>query len=180
MLNAVRLLADFIDSLPIEEGPESTEDHEGFLHPIKFSGAVREASLNVLIRDHDQVKFEEKKARIKAMADKYNLQYGEGTCKITVKDYYSNMAVYLAKTPKVVEIAKQAYKDCGLEVNIRPIRGGTDGARLSAHGLPCPNLFTGGFNFHGVFECIPVPSLLKAEEVTIAIGKLSAGVQSLE
>ncbi|EJW99696.1 peptidase T, partial [gut metagenome] len=161
MINALRLITHFIDSMPPEEVPEKTEGYEGFYHPIRIEGGVEEASLLMLIRDHDRRHFELRKRALKAKEADYQ-SYGEGVCTISIKDQYFNMREYLDPVPAVMEIARAAYRAVGVTPRERPVRGGTDGSRLSERGLPCPNLFTGGLNFHGIYECLPVESLEKA------------------
>ena len=178
MVNALRLVMHLMNSMPADEVPEKTEGYEGFYHPIRVEGGVEEATLLMLIRDHDRRRFESRKAALQAREAEYNA-YGEGTCTISIKEQYLNMQEYLQDVPAVMELARAAYRAAGITPRERPIRGGTDGARLSERGLPCPNLFTGGLNFHGIYECLPVESLEKSAEVTIRLAELSARMQSL-
>lgn len=178
MVNALRLVMHLMNSMPADEVPEKTEGYEGFYHPIRVEGGVEEATLLMLIRDHDRRRFESRKAVLQAREAEYN-SYGEGTCTISIKEQYLNMQEYLQDVPAVMELARAAYRAAGITPRERPIRGGTDGARLSERGLPCPNLFTGGLNFHGIYECLPVESLEKSAEVTIRLAELSARMQSL-
>ncbi len=178
MVNALRLVTHLMNSMPADEVPEKTEGYEGFYHPIRVEGGVEEATLLMLIRDHDRRRFESRKAALQAREAEYNA-YGEGTCTISIKEQYLNMQEYLQDVPAVMELARAAYRAAGITPRERPIRGGTDGARLSERGLPCPNLFTGGLNFHGIYECLPVESLEKSAEVTIRLAELSARMQSL-
>ncbi len=178
MVNALRLAAHFVESLPRDESPERTEGREGFFHPIRIEGGVEEASVILLVRDHDADAFEVRKSRLIAMAEDYE-RYGKGTCSIVIRDQYYNMKQYLAPTPSVLALARRAMRRAGVTPVEVPVRGGTDGARLSETGLPCPNIFTGGLNFHGVYECLPIPSLLKSQETVIEMAKLSAEVTEL-
>ncbi len=178
MVNAALLLNDFIRSLPRDETPEKTEGYEGFYHLIRIEGGVEQASAIVLIRDHDRDAFEVRKSRFVARAEDFN-RHGRGRVMVRVKDQYYNMAEKLRETPAVLRLARSAMESVGVSVIERPIRGGTDGARLTMLGLPCPNLFTGGFNFHGPFECLPVGAFLKAYEVALEIVSRSARVRTL-
>lgn len=179
MLNALRLCSDFVTKLPMDESPETTEGHEGFMHPNKMEGSVREAHLTVILRDHDNAKLADKKARFAALCETYNAQYGEGTCEVSIVDQYENMKTYLDPVPKVCDIAREAFRNCGLDVIEEPVRGGSDGSRLCVMGLPCPNYFAGGLNFHGVFEYLPVNSMLKAQEVVIETARLAGKLDSI-
>lgn len=154
MVNAQNVAMEFHSLLPETERPEHTEGREGFFHLTEMSGRVEEASLSYIIRDHDRAKFEEKKTLIKTAAETVNARYGAGTVEITVRDSYYNMLEKIEPHMHLIETAKQAISDNGMVPVTVPIRGGTDGARLSFDGIPCPNLGTGGFHFHGVFECI--------------------------
>lgn len=180
MVNAIRFAAKFIERLPADMSPETTEGHEGFLHPNKVTGSVVSATVRILIRDHDRALYEAKKQILRDIAAAMNAEYPQAPVTVEIKDSYENMKPYLDRAPKVLEIVRAAYRDAGLEPIEEPIRGGTDGARLSAKGLPCPNVFTGGMNFHGIYECIPVRSLEKAAEVALCLARRSAGVKSLD
>lgn len=180
MVNAVRYAAKLIDRLPMAEAPETTEGHEGFFHPNMSRGTVVEAVVRILVRDHDRARYEEKKAFLEKLVGDMRAEYPQAQFSIEIRDSYENMKPYLDRAPKVLEIVREAYRACGLEPVEAPIRGGTDGARLSARGLPCPNVFTGGMNFHGVYECLPVKSLEKSAEVAVMLAKKSAGVKSLQ
>lgn len=180
MVNSLRYAAKFIDMLPAEMSPEHTEGHEGFLHPNHAEGDVVSTTVRILIRDHDRAKYEEKKEILRSIAKRMNELYPEAPCSLEIKDSYQNMRPYLDKSPKVLEIARAAYRAAGLEPIEEPIRGGTDGARLTVKGLPCPNVFTGGMNFHGIYECLPVKSLEKAADVALELARLSASVKSLD
>lgn len=176
MVNALRHLAKFIEQLPAEMSPECTEGYEGFLHPNRASGTVTGALVNILIRDHDKAKYEEKKTLLCDLVETFNREVPKAKVTIEIRDAYENMRPYLEKFPEVLEVAREAYRRAGLTIKEPPVRGGTDGARLSARGLPTPNLFTGGLNYHGIYECLPIPSLCKARDVAVEIAKLSAEV----
>lgn len=180
MVNAIRFAAKFIERLPADMAPETTEGHEGFLHPNKVTGSVVSATVRILIRDHDRGLYEAKKQLLRDIAAQMNAEFPQAPVTVEIKDSYENMKPYLDRAPKVLEIVRSAYRAAGLEPIEEPIRGGTDGARLSAKGLPCPNVFTGGMNFHGIYECIPVRSLEKAAEVALSLARLSAEVKSLD
>lgn len=180
MVNSLRYAAKFIDMLPPLMSPECTSGHEGFVHPQLASGSVVKSTVSVIIRDHDRALFEEKKAMIEGIVDEMRKRFPKVKITLTIKDSYYNMKQVLDKHPKVVAIAREAFKDVGIVPVEAPIRGGTDGARLTYEGLPCPNIFTGGMNFHGVYECLPVKSLLKCRDVAVAIAKRSAQIKTLE
>lgn len=159
MVNSMYLAMEFQSLLPAAQKPEYTDGYEGFFHLLHMEGEVEESRLDYIIRDHDTDKFEQKKARMTAAAEFMNRKYGEGTVALTVKDSYFNMRKCIEPHMYVVERAKAAMKAVGMEPEEVPIRGGTDGARLSYEGLPCPNLCTGGENYHGRFEFIPVEDM---------------------
>lgn len=165
MKNAIIIAQEFNAMLPVEQRPEYTEGYEGFYHIISFKGSVEEADFSYIIRDHDREKFEEKKKFIQTVADFINAKYGEGTCTATVKDQYYNMKEQVLPHWHIVEKAVKAMEEAGIKAKIQPIRGGTDGANLSFMGLPCPNIFAGGLNFHGRLEFVPLESIEKASEV---------------
>lgn len=165
MKNAIIIAQEFNAMLPVEQRPEYTEGYEGFYHIISFKGSVEEADYGYIIRDHDREKFEEKKKFIQTVADFINAKYGEGTCTATVKDQYYNMKEQVLPHWHIVEKAVKAMEEAGIKAKIQPIRGGTDGANLSFMGLPCPNIFAGGLNFHGRLEFVPLESIEKASEV---------------
>ncbi len=167
MINALIIGMEFNGLLPVFDRPEYTEGYEGFYHVMKFEGTVEEASLQYIIRDHDRQKFEHKKAFILDTADFLNKKYGEGTVKIEMKDQYFNMREMVEPVYHTVEIAEQAMRELGILPIIRPIRGGTDGSKLSYMGLPCPNIFAGGHNFHGKYEYITLESMEKATQVIL-------------
>ena len=180
MVNSLRFLAKYIDRLPAEMSPECTSGHEGFVHPNHVEGSVVSSTVRILIRDHDRALYEAKKALLVRIAEELNAEYPQAKLDVRIKDSYENMLTYIERTPKVLDVVREAYRRAGLEPVEEPIRGGTDGARLSAHGLPTPNVFTGGLNFHGVYECLPVKSLEKACDVALELARLSAEVTSLE
>lgn len=174
MINAVEIGIEFNNSLPQEAKPEHTTGYEGFFHLMKFEGTVENAFMQYIIRDHDMNLFQEKKALAKKIAKDLNNKYREDTIIPEIKDQYFNMREKIKPVMHIVDTAKKAIEMAGVKPLIKPIRGGTDGSRLSFMGLPCPNLFTGGHNFHGRFEYIPVESMEKATEVIINIVKLFA------
>ncbi len=169
MINSQYIAMEFQSLLPAAQKPEHTEGYEGFIHLTDMQGEVEESTLRYIIRDHDMAKFEEKKAVMAAAADFINAKYGAGTCVLTVKDSYFNMKKCIEPHMHIVERAKNAMRDAGMEPREVPIRGGTDGARLSYEGLPCPNLCTGGENYHGRFEYIPVEDMEKCVQMLIGI-----------
>lgn len=174
MLNSIIIASEFNSLLPCGERPELTQDYEGFFHIVGFRGTVEQTTLNYIIRDHDRSKFEQKKATVAKCAEFINARYGEGTVKLEVKDQYYNMREQVEPHYHVVEKAVKAMEMAGIKPKIQPIRGGTDGANLSFKGLPCPNIFAGGLNFHGRFEWVPLESMQKASEVILNIVKLYA------
>ena len=175
MLNAILIGQELISLLPVNQRPEYTQDYEGFLHIVSFKGTVEEASLTWIVRDHDRAKFEQKKQTVSRCCDFINDKYGAGTATLTLRDQYYNMREMVEPHYDiVVDKAVKAMQMAGVEPHIQPIRGGTDGANLSFKGLPCPNIFAGGLNFHGKFEWVPVESMQKASAVILNIIKLYA------
>ncbi len=174
MKNAIIIGMEFNDLLPIGQRPELTEGYDGFFHIISFKGSVEEADFGYIIRDHDRKKFEEKKELIAQCAHFINVKYGEGTATLEVKDQYYNMREQVEPYYFIVEKAVKAMEMTGVKPKIQPIRGGTDGANLSFKGLPCPNIFAGGMNFHGKMEFAPLENIEKASEVVLNIIKLYA------
>ena len=174
MVNASLLAAELIDMFPAGETPGTTAGYEGFYHIVGLSGEVDHATVTYIIRDHDRAGFEARKAFAKSVADKMNAQYGEGAVVVEVTDQYYNMKEQIDKVPYVVDIACQAMRLTGVNPVKVPIRGGTDGAQLSFMGLPCPNLFAGGLNFHGRYEFIPIQSMQKAMLTIVRIIELVA------
>ena len=171
MKNAVLMANDFLSMLPPAETPAHTEGYEGFYHVTEMRGDESFAEVSLIVRDHDREKFEERKAFLVRLCDYLNGEWGEGSFTLTLKDSYYNMKEKILDHMDLIENAKAAMQKVGAEPIIQPIRGGTDGARLSFEGLPCPNLSTGGANFHGVHEFIPVESLEKMTEVLIELSK---------
>ncbi len=169
MRNALLIGMEMNSLLPVEQRPEYTEGYEGFFHLIGFSGSVEEANLTYIIRDHDRSIFEKRKKAIVDCCDFINLKYGEGTATPVVKDQYYNMREQVEPHYHVVEKAMKAMEMAGVKPKIQPIRGGTDGANLSFKGLPCPNIFAGGLNFHGKMEFVPLESMEKASQVILNI-----------
>jgi tripeptide aminopeptidase len=174
MVNALHLVSEFDALLPSNERPERTQDYEGFYHLTHVSGEVEKASMQYIIRDHDKTKFEARKTTMQACADKLNAKYGAGTITLELKDQYYNMREQVEPYIHIVDLAKQAMEQAGVKSLVHPIRGGTDGSRLSYMGLPCPNIFAGGHNFHGKYEFVPLQAMEKAVEVILNIVKLYA------
>lgn len=174
MLNAIRIAEEFDALLPPSQKPEYTEAYEGFLHIIGFKGTVEESDVTYIIRDHDSVKFEALKKTMRDCEAFINARYGTGTAVLTIKDQYRNMREQVEPHYHIVEKAVKAMEMAGIKPHIQPIRGGTDGANLSFKGLPCPNIFAGGLNFHGKFEWVTVENMEKAEAVILNIIKLYA------
>ena len=174
MVNAVRVAAEFAGLLPPAETPEATAEYEGFYHLLGINGNVERATLSYIIRDHDRAKFETRKALFTQAASWLNAKYGEGTVKASVNDQYYNMREKVEPVMHIIDLAVEAMHETGVTPKVRAIRGGTDGAQLSFKGLPCPNLFAGGLNFHGPHEFLPIPSLRKASEVVVKICELTA------
>ena len=169
MKNALAIGCEYQSILPPNEIPEQTDLYEGFYHLHDFSGSLEETKLHYIIRDHDKSKFEERKKLMLEISYKLNQKYGEGTVCITIKDSYFNMKEIIESHPEIMERAKIAMLEVGVTPIVEPIRGGTDGARLSFDGLPCPNIFTGAHNFHGKYEFTVLNHMLKAVDVIIAI-----------
>ena len=176
MINAALVTHKIISKLPPEQRPEHTERFEGFFHLLSMNGNVEKAEMQYIIRDHDEQKFEDKKKLLREIVQLINLEHGRDIVKLELKDQYYNMRKMLEPVMYVVDIAKSAMEKAGVKPVIKAIRGGTDGARLSYEGLPCPNVFTGGHNFHGPFEFIPVSSMIKATEVILNIAELTKNV----
>ena len=174
MKNAILIGMELNSLLPVQQRPEYTEGYEGFFHLISFKGTVEEADFAYIIRDHDRTKFEEKKGIIARCAGFINDKYGEGTAEAIVKDQYYNMREQVEPHYHIIEKAVKAMEMAGIKPKIQPIRGGTDGANLSFKGLPCPNIFAGGLNFHGKMEFVPLKSMEKASEVILNIISLFA------
>ncbi|MDD2247551.1 MAG: peptidase T [Proteiniphilum sp.] len=173
MINALNIANKLINLLPHNERPESTEGYEGFFHLISLTGTVEDAKMSFIIRDHDRKKFEERKSLMINAVEMLNQIY-DGRITIEMKDQYYNMREKIEPVKHVIDYAYRAMEEVGVKPNIKPIRGGTDGARLSFMGLPCPNIFAGGMNFHGKYEFLPIPSMEKASEVIVKIAELIA------
>ncbi|MBQ1930864.1 MAG: peptidase T [Lachnospiraceae bacterium] len=165
MINAILVASEFQNLLPVHENPSSTEGYEGFYHPNDISGGCEEVIVHYIIRDHDKTKFEQKKAFFQVAADFINAKYGKGTAVVQMRDSYYNMREMVEPHAHLIDNARAAIRACGLEPITTPVRGGTDGARLSFMGLPCPNLGTGGHNFHGRYEYACVQSMETTVEI---------------
>lgn len=172
MLNAGLVASEYISSLPENETPATTKGFEGFFHLTDFEGDVSEAKLQYIIRDHDDQKFEDRKKLITEKVEAINQKYGEKTAEIEIKPQYLNMKKQFEGKMHIIDIAEQALKNAGVEPKIKAIRGGTDGAQLSYMGLPCPNIFAGGHNFHGPYEFVPLESMIAAVNVIVQIAQL--------
>ncbi len=171
MLNSMRVATQFAIMLPRWETPEHTEEYEGFYHLVSIEGTVEKTVITYIIRDFDRDRFERRKKELEHLARKINHEF-PGCCELEIKDQYYNMREKIEPVMHVVDIAKQAMENAGVPPKVTPIRGGTDGAQLSFKGLPCPNIFAGGLNFHGRFEFVPVPSMEKAQDVIVEIARL--------
>ncbi|MBR6511393.1 MAG: peptidase T [Phascolarctobacterium sp.] len=167
MRNAVTMAAEWQMALPVDERPEYTEGYQGFYHTLRVNGGTDRVEIDMILRDHDKAILEERKQFVLALAEKMNAKYGANAVECKLQDCYSNMKEYIMPKYEVVERAEKAMAKANVIPKIIPVRGGTDGARLSEMGLPCPNIFTGGHNFHGRFEYLPLQSLVKATEVVI-------------
>lgn len=174
MINALQVAADINSLLPAWERPEHTEGYEGFYHLVGWSGSVENAEISYIIRDHNREKFEAKKQFMQHVVDLLTRKYGEGVITLTMKDQYYNMREMVEPHPEVINKAFEAMKQAGVTPIVRPIRGGTDGARLSYMGLPCPNLFTGGMNFHGKFEYCSLDTMRRAQQTILNLIQLWA------
>ena len=175
MVNANALTAEFAQLLPADERPETTEGYQGFYHLLGIQSNVEGARMNYIIRDHNRDKFEDRKHFMQKCADQMNAIYGEGTVTLEIKDQYYNMKEKIDPQMHVIDVVVHAMQDCGVAPKVKPIRGGTDGAQLSFKGLPCPNIFAGGVNFHGPYEFISIQSMEKAKQVIVRICELVAG-----
>jgi tripeptide aminopeptidase len=174
MINSIYIAQDFINSLPRLETPEHTEDRQGFFHLTDIKGDVEETTLKYIIRDHDLGHFEARKEMISNLVQEINSQYEKEIIEIEMKDQYFNMRKKIEPVMHIVDIAEEAMKQLNITPHIKPIRGGTDGSQLSYMGLPCPNIFAGGHNFHGRYEYVPVESMQRATEVIIKIAELTS------
>jgi tripeptide aminopeptidase len=178
MINSMLIANKFISKLPKEEVPEKTSGYEGFFHVVGINGSIEETTVQLIIRDHDRKKFEKRKKLVHKITEKINRkfakQFGEDIAIAEVKDSYFNMKEKVEPVMHIVDIAERAMNELGIKPLIKPIRGGTDGSQLSYMGLPCPNIFAGGHNFHGKYEYVPVESMQKAIEVIVKIAELTA------
>ena len=173
MVNSIRVAGNFIQMLPRWETPEHTEGYEGFYHLVGIEGNVEQTTLTYIIRDHDRNRFESRKREIEHLVRKTNTEY-PGCCTVEIKDQYYNMREKIEPVMHIIDYVKDAMLEAGVTPKVQPIRGGTDGAQLSFKGLPCPNIFAGGENFHGRFEYVPVQSMEKAADVIVNICKIVA------
>ena len=174
MVNSLLVANEFVAMLPADEVPAATEGYEGFFHLVGMEGEVEHTSLTYIIRDHDREKFEARKSLMLECAGKLNGKYGEGTVEVVLKDQYYNMRQQVEPLMHIIDLAFAAMQESGVEPKVKAIRGGTDGAQLSFKGLPCPNIFAGGLNFHGRYEFVPVQSIEKAMKVVAKIAELTA------
>jgi tripeptide aminopeptidase len=178
MINSMLLANKFINKLPKDETPETTKNYEGFYHVTNIQGSIEDTLVQLIIRDHNRKKFEKRKEYVEEVVakinKKYKKQFGEDIAVLEIKDQYYNMREKVEPVMHIVKLAEQAMKELNIKPLIKPIRGGTDGSRLSFMGLPCPNIFAGGHNFHGKYEYVPVESMQKAIEVIVKIAELNA------
>ena len=174
MINANRLAAEFAAMLPADETPEETEGYEGFYHLLGIESNIENAKMSYIIRDHDRDRFEDRKVFFTRCAEKINEKYGEGTVTAVVKDQYYNMKEKIDPNMHVIDIVLKAMQACDVPPKVEPIRGGTDGAQLSFRGLPCPNIFAGGVNFHGPYEFVSIQVMEKAVQVIVKICEITA------
>lgn len=174
MINSMLLANRFMSLLPAHETPEHTERYEGFYHLVGLTGDVETTTISYIVRDHDRAKFEARKKKIERIVAFMNNELGSELVTAVIKDQYSNMREKIEPVMHIIDIAFAAMEEVGVKPNVKPIRGGTDGAQLSFKGLPCPNIFAGGLNFHGRYEFVPVPSMEKAMQVIVKIAELVA------
>ena len=174
MINSIRVANRFCAMLPADETPEHTEGYEGFYHLIGFNGSVEQTTVAYIIRDHDRARFEQRKREMEQLVQKINTEYGEGTAVLELRDQYYNMREKVEPVMHIIDTAFAAMEAAGVKPNVKPIRGGTDGAQLSFKGLPCPNIFAGGLNFHGRYEFVPIQNMEKAMNVIVKIAELVA------
>ena len=174
MINSIRVANQFIAMLPSTETPEQTEGYEGFYHLISIQGDVEQSTVSYIIRDHDRAKFEKRKEEIKRLVAQVNTEYGEGTATLELRDQYYNMREKVEPVMHIVDLVSEAMRAVDVVPMVKPVRGGTDGAQLSFKGLPCPNIFAGGLNFHGRYEFVPIQSMEKATEVIVQIARMVA------
>ena len=174
MINSIRIANQFISMLPRHETPEHTEGYEGFYHLIGIQGDVEQTTLSYIIRDHDRSRFESRKREMAHLVRKINAEFGEDIAVLELRDQYYNMREKIEPVMHIIDTAFAAMEAVGVKPNVKPIRGGTDGAQLSFKGLPCPNIFAGGLNFHGRYEFVPVQNMEKAMKVIVKIAELVA------
>ena len=174
MINSIRVANRFMSMLPADEAPEHTEGYEGFYHLIGITGEVEQTTVSYIIRDHDRTRFEERKKEMERLVAKINEEYGPGTATLELRDQYYNMREQIEPVMHIIDTAFAAMKAVGVEPRVKAIRGGTDGAQLSFKGLPCPNIFAGGLNFHGRYEFVPIQNMAKAMNVIVKIAELVA------
>ena len=174
MINSIRVANRFMSMLPADEAPEHTEGYEGFYHLIGITGEVEQTTVSYIIRDHDRTRFEERKKEMERLVAKINEEYGPGTATLELRDQYYNMREQIEPVMHIIDPAFAAMKAVGVEPRVKAIRGGTDGAQLSFKGLPCPNIFAGGLNFHGRYEFVPIQNMEKAMNVIVKIAELVA------
>lgn len=174
MLNSMLIANDFMHKLPSNEIPECTDGYEGFFHLLSFKGSIENTELQYFIRDFDKEKFEERKALFRNLVNYFQKKHGTKNVVLELKDQYYNMKEMIVPQMHIIELVEKAMKELSIKPKIKPIRGGTDGSRLSFMGLPTPNIFAGGLNFHGKYEYIPIPSMLKATQLIIKIAELAA------
>ena len=174
MINSIRVANRFCAMLPAHETPEHTEGYEGFYHLISFNGDVEQTTVAYIIRDHDRARFESRKKKIERFVSEINAEYGEGTATLELRDQYYNMREKIEPVMHIIDTAFAAMEAVGVKPDVKPIRGGTDGAQLSFKGLPCPNIFAGGLNFHGRYEFAPIQNMEKAMKVIVKIAELVA------
>lgn len=180
MINSMLIANEFMTHLPAQEVPEKTSGYEGFFHLHQIKGDVENTVLNYIVRDHDLDLYEKRKNLIQKIASDLNKKYGQNSIIVSIKDQYFNMKTKITPVMHIVDIAEEAIKELGITPLIKPIRGGTDGSQLSYKGLPCPNIFAGGHNFHGRFEYVPVESMIKATEVIVSIAQKVTKNKSLQ
>ena len=174
MINSIRIANRLMELVPAQEAPEHTEGYEGFFHLIGIQGEVEQTTVSYIIRDHDRAKFENRKKVMQKQVEKINQEFGEGTATLELRDQYYNMREQIEPVMHIIDTAFAAMEAVGVKPNVKPIRGGTDGAQLSFKGLPCPNIFAGGLNFHGRYEFVPIQSMEKAMNVIVKIAELVA------
>ena len=174
MINSIRVANRFMSMLPADEAPEHTEGYEGFYHLIGITGEVEQTTVSYIIRDHDRTRFEERKKEMERLVAKINEEYGPNTATLELRDQYYNMREQIEPVMHIIDTAFAAMKAVGVEPRVKAIRGGTDGAQLSFKGLPCPNIFAGGLNFHGRYEFVPIQNMEKAMNVIVKIAELVA------